>query len=88
MEKVHLLIVTMQTVWANQFICILFWIDAPILEMLEVRKIMESEAARLASVQATPEDIEKIRIFKEKREKQILEMDKNKDLEDYFSQPL
>lgn len=42
--------------------------DTPVLEMLELRKIMESEAARLACANATPQEIERIREYKEARE--------------------
>lgn len=44
------------------------------LELIEVRKIMESEAARLASQNATEEDIEKIRKLIECREESIKNM--------------
>lgn len=43
--------------------------EAPILEMMQLRKIMEQESARLAAVNATDEDIAKIRSFKEMRER-------------------
>lgn len=43
--------------------------ETPIKEMMQLRKIMEQEAARLAAQNATEEDIEKIRSYKEMREK-------------------
>ncbi|MCG8499373.1 MAG: FadR family transcriptional regulator [Firmicutes bacterium] len=51
----------------------------PILELIEVRKIMESEGARLASQNATEEELEVIKDFMIRREQQIIE---NKGPED------
>lgn len=42
--------------------------NGPVLEMLQLRKIMETEAARLCAVNATPEELEKIQYYKVKRE--------------------
>lgn len=43
--------------------------EAPIKEMMQLRKIMEQETARIAALSATAEDIAKIRSYKEMREK-------------------
>lgn len=43
--------------------------NTPLIEMVELRKIMESEAARLACANATEADIAKIKFYKEAREK-------------------
>lgn len=43
--------------------------DAPTLEALELRQIMETEAARLCCANATEEEIAEIRRYKEEREK-------------------
>lgn len=42
--------------------------EAPIKEMMQLRKIMEQETARLAALMATDEDIARIRTYKELRE--------------------
>jgi GntR family transcriptional repressor for pyruvate dehydrogenase complex len=42
--------------------------NTPLIEMVELRKIMESEAAKLACANATEEDIARIKYYKEARE--------------------
>ncbi|MFI3209022.1 MAG: FadR/GntR family transcriptional regulator [Eubacteriales bacterium] len=51
--------------------------DNPIMEMLEIRKIMESEAARLCATKATEEEIAEIIKYKDKREEYCESNDSN-----------
>ncbi len=47
--------------------------DNPITEMLELRKVMESQAARLCAINATEEEIEEIGKYKSLREVEVEE---------------
>lgn len=55
--------------------------NTPLIEMVELRKIMESEAARLACANATEEDIAKIKFYKEARERHYNNMTSPKKIE-------
>ncbi|MFI3208307.1 MAG: FadR/GntR family transcriptional regulator [Eubacteriales bacterium] len=55
--------------------------DNPIIEMLEIRKIMEAEAARLCAQKATDEEIADIIKYKDKREEYCVSNDTNMKFE-------